>query len=546
MLLGLTVMAAVAALMYQGVADGLVRNKISAAQNAALNETSQVQEAFNATDKTDMTTLYNVAVDSVKGITSSSADSSSIVVLMRARGNPSPGIPVVSAGQAKTLTPPMDLQRALAADPTHQQTKIMNVRQGDHTLPAVIVGSRVQVPNAGSYDLYLVFPMTKETQALSVVRNSFIGGGLALVLLLGACAYLATRLVVMPVRDAALVAEKLADGDLDERMPVKGEDDIAQLATTFNAMAASIQVQIAQLEDLSRLQQRFTSDVSHELRTPLTTIRMAADILYDSRGDFTAPVARSTELLSKELDRFEGLLGDLLEISRFDAGAAVLETAPLAMRPLCEDVVEMYAQLAENAGCSVTVDAPSDVEIPADRRRIERIVRNLVSNAIEHSNGKPVVVTLRSNLTAVSVSVRDYGVGLKEGEADKVFDRFWRADPARARTTGGTGLGLAISLEDAHLHHGWLEAWGALEEGSCFRLTLPRQEGVSISASPGPLHPANVRAPKLLAAPGTRSSDGGVRLIAGLPFALEGKDGRNTWPVLEGEARVVRVQDDER
>ena len=121
-----------------------------------------------------------------------------------------------------------------------------------------------------------------------------------------------------------VTAERLAAGNLDERMRVRGEDDIARLATSFNAMASSLQRQIGQLEDLSHLQQRFTSDVSHELRTPLTTIRMAADMIHDSRGDFAAHVARSSELLSKELDRFESLLADLLEISRFDAGGAVL------------------------------------------------------------------------------------------------------------------------------------------------------------------------------------------------------------------------------
>ena len=130
-----------------------------------------------------------------------------------------------------------------------------------------------------------------------------------------------------------------------------------------------------------------------------------------------------------------------------------------------------------------------------DSRRIERILRNLVSNAIEHGEGRPIEITLGSNDSAVAVTVRDHGVGLRPGEAALVFTRFWRADPARARTTGGTGLGLAISLEDARLHAGRLEAWGALGEGSCFRLILPRQADATITGSPLPLSPLLSRRP---------------------------------------------------
>ena len=347
-------------------------------------------------------------------------------------------------------------------------------------------------------------------------------------------------IVMLTARTDTLdVVAGLEAGNLDERMPVRGEDDIARLATSFNAMASSLQRQIGQLEDLSHLQQRFTSDVSHELRTPLTTIRMAADMIHDSRGDFAAHVARSSELLSKELDRFESLLADLLEISRFDAGGAVLSRTPTSMRQLCAEVNDMHAQLADKLGCRLVLDAPNDVTIDVDRRRVERILRNLVANAIEHGQGQPVVVTLRANSTAVSVSVRDYGIGLKEGEADKVFDRFWRADPARARTTGGTGLGLSISLEDARLHDGFLEAWGAPGEGSCFRLTLPRVQGVAIAASPGPLQPGLSARTKQISSGTMRTSDGGARLASGYPVAIDAKKRSNALPqVIDGEGAV--------
>ena len=319
---------------------------------------------------------------------------------------------------------------------------------------------------AGDYGLYFIYPMHREREIISFIGQTFLLGGAALILLVGAIAFVVTRLVADPVRRAAIVAERFADGNLDERMQAKGEDDLARLGTSFNGMAASIQQQIAQLENLSRVQQRFVSDVSHELRTPLTTIRMAGDLIHDSRSGFEPTVARSAELLHHELDRFESLLTDLLEISRFDAGAAVLEIEASDLRACVDRAVDAHRTLAARKGTQLVVNEPDEPVIAEmDSRRIERVLRNLVSNAIEHGEGLPIEVTIGSNDSAVAVTVRDHGVGLRPGEAALVFTRFWRADPARARTTGGTGLGLAIALEDARLHAGRLEAWGALGRG---------------------------------------------------------------------------------
>jgi two-component system, OmpR family, sensor histidine kinase MtrB len=335
-----------------------------------------------------------------------------------------------------------------------------------------------------------VFPMDREEATLAVVSRTFTVGGIALVLLVGAVAYVVTRVVVDPVRRAALVAERLSSGRLNERMTARGEDDIARLAAAFNGMADNLQRQIRQLENLSHVQQRFSSDVSHELRTPLTTIRMAGELLYDSRGDFAPQVARTAELLHAEIDRFEALLTDLLEISRFDAGAAVLELEDVDLVDLVHRVVESTRPLAERRGIQVVVRTgrrPCLAE--ADARRVERIVRNLVVNAIDYADTVNVIVLVDANEEAAALAVRDHGVGLKPGEAAMVFNRFWRADPARARTSGGTGLGLSISLEDAHLHGGWLQAWGERGRGSVFRLTVPRFAGQLIAGSPLPLGP---------------------------------------------------------
>jgi two-component system sensor histidine kinase MtrB len=273
-------------------------------------------------------------------------------------------------------------------------------------------------------------------------------------------------------------------------MLVQGEDDLARLGRAFNEMAEGLERQINQLEELSRVQRRFVADVSHELRTPLTTVRMASELIYEARGGFEPTLGRSAELLNNQLDRFEALLGDLLEISRFDAGAAVLDVEAVDARGVVNRVTEILAPLAERKGSVLRLDLPAEPAVAEiDSRRVERIVRNLVANALEHGEGRPVDVTVRTDGEAVAISVRDHGVGLRDSEAAMVFNRFWRADPARARTTGGTGLGLSIALEDAHLHGGRLEVWGRRGRGAHFLLTLPCRAGVVLAESPLPLVP---------------------------------------------------------
>jgi two-component system, OmpR family, sensor histidine kinase MtrB len=358
----------------------------------------------------------------------------------------------------------------------------------------LVIGS--PVPTAGGpLELYYLFPLDTQEQLAAQVRVVVLATGAVLTALLALLAALMTRLIVQPVRVAARTAQRLSAGLLDQRIQVRGEDDLARLAAAFNQMAANLQRQIVRLEEMSRLQRRFTSDVSHELRTPLTTVRMAADLLFSSRDDFDPAAARSAELLQAELDRFESLLTDLLEISRFDAGFAALDAEPTDLVPVVQRVGERLEGLAERCGVEIQVAVPdSPVIAEVDARRVERVLRNLVGNAVEHGERRPVLVTLAMDESAVAVTVRDHGVGLKTGEEKLVFNRFWRADPSRARQTGGTGLGLSISLEDARLHGGWLEAWGAPDKGAQFRLTLPIRAGDRLVSSPLRLVPDDARA----------------------------------------------------
>ncbi|MGY0018108.1 MtrAB system histidine kinase MtrB [Streptomyces sp. YJ-C3] len=410
-------------------------------------------------------------------------------------GSGSGRAPRGSGGVEPDRSVPVDLRAQVdrTTSASQEYTRIVYT-DGQPSQPGLVIGKQLTDPQGNPYQLYYLFPLTQEEKSLGLVKGTLATAGLFVVVLLGAIAWLVVRQVVTPVRMAAGVAERLSAGRLQERMKVTGEDDIARLGEAFNKMAQNLHLKIQQLEDLSRMQRRFVSDVSHELRTPLTTVRMAADVIHEARVDFDPVTARSAELLADQLDRFESLLADLLEISRFDAGAAALEAEPIDLREVVRRVVGGAEPLAERKGTHIRIvgdDQPVVAE--ADARRVERVLRNLVVNAVEHGEGKDVVVRLAAAGGAVAVAVRDYGVGLKPGEATRVFSRFWRADPARARTTGGTGLGLSIALEDARLHGGWLQAWGEPGGGSQFRLTLPRTADEALRGSPIPLEPEDSR-----------------------------------------------------
>ncbi|RCV55703.1 MtrAB system histidine kinase MtrB [Marinitenerispora sediminis] len=393
-----------------------------------------------------------------------------------------------ASGDVSEASVPVQLREQVqnSTDLERQYYRYTEIVRGHSREPGLAVGAQL----SSAFELYYLFPLDHEQEMLDLVQQTLFLVASALIILLAAIAYVVTRQVVIPVRQAASSAERLSSGDLSERMRVRGEDDLARLAVSFNDMAGSLQEKIHELEELSKVQRQFVSDVSHELRTPLTTIRMAGDLLYDDRDDLDPTMRRSVELLQSQLERFEELLADLLEISRHDAGAATLAVESVDIRDAVMRAVGDAEQIAERRGIKVVLRLPAEPCVAEfDVRRINRILRNLVVNAIEHSEGKDVIVTAAGDRDAVAVAVRDFGVGLKEGEEHLCFDRFWRADPARARTTGGTGLGLSIAREDALLHGGWLQAWGMPAKGAQFRLSLPRKAGAELRGSPLPLAP---------------------------------------------------------
>ncbi|MEO6944577.1 MAG: MtrAB system histidine kinase MtrB [Lacisediminihabitans sp.] len=488
------------------IGDNLYKTRLAQVQTEANNATAIAQQTFdNAQSTGDQAVELDAVGISVKSSVLSSVRSpgSTSMGLLRIPGQQTDRImTTITSSTFPTELVSQDIRDAVAKSAGKRvYTQSVTLKDG---APGLVAGSLIDIQPAGLYELFLVYDLADAQTTLNFVQTTLAIGSIALVLLIGAVTYIVVRLVVGPIRLAAETSEKLAAGQLEQRIPEHGQDVIATLARSFNGMADSLQRQIGKLAELSRVQQRFVSDVSHELRTPLTTIRLAGDVLYDQREDFPPATARTAELLHTQVIRFEELLADLLEISRYDAGAVELELEPTNLVRLVEDSVESMMPVAVRRGSELRVVAPGgyfDAEL--DARRIRRILRNLLGNAIEHGEGHPIIVTVDSNANAIALAVRDYGVGMHPGDLERVFDRFWRADPSRKRTIGGTGLGLSIALEDATLHDGNLEVWSEFGVGSCFRLTLPRERGMQIESSPIDLPPDD-------SAPGIEAAESGA------------------------------------
>lgn len=378
-----------------------------------------------------------------------------------------------------------EMRQAVRDNSEYQWQAVALPRGNNLTDPGIVVGTTLNLPIVGSYEAYIVYTLAPEEATVKLVMQVLLVGSITLLLLFTGMIWAVSYQIMLPITRTAQAAKKLTNGDLSARVLVKGDDELAVLGESFNNMADSLQAQIWQYSELARLQQRFVSDVSHELRTPLTTIRMATDMIHDSKDELPALPRRSAELLHEQVDRFDNMLADLLEISRFDAQTAQLVREDHDLVKLIRRVIADNQILADNNGVKVVFD-PTQIPCVAevDERRIERIVRNLLVNAYEHAEGKPVHVELAANASTVAIRVRDFGVGMSDEVASHVFDRFYRADPARPRTTGGTGLGLAICAEDAHLHQGSLEAIGCPHSGSAFRLLIPVKANEPMGQAP--------------------------------------------------------------
>ena len=446
---------------------------------------SSAQSVFSSSTATSPDQVQESARGALASLKASAAGAGATnVALLRSEGSTaSLRINQIEDEQMRGLITPQ-MREAVAQGGAQWQSVGIRASDSDKVSPGILVGTQVQLPRAGTHELYILYSLAADQRQVDVVLRVLVLSALPIIVALPIGVFALLHRLLLPVRLTVSAATKAAEGDLDVRVEVHGADEMAALGRAFNAMTSSLQDTISRYDELAKLQQRFVSDVSHELRTPLTTIRMAEDIVWDNREDLPAHARRSAELLHDQTERMEQMLADLLEISRYDAASALLDAEERDLRPIVTRVVEACAELAQRQGVPVEVVAPARAAAEIDERRIERVIRNLVVNAIEHADGTRVTITVATSATDVACRVRDRGVGMTQEVADHVFDRFYRADTARARTTGGTGLGLAIATEDVAIHGGRLQAYGEPGRGASFLMTLPKHAGDEIASWP--------------------------------------------------------------
>lgn len=471
------------------IATSLFENQKSQALQESISGFRNVQSVLNSSEmRSDSEIRRNVSRTLTVLDAGASGKRSWILVPLEGQGKQG-FIPEQSSDKSlNSSSIPTDFKNTVRdRDGVYWQTSTITTFENnrERTSPVLIVGTHVSIAQNPHYGLFTVYDMTDSSSTIAHINFVLFGGFCALLTVVLSVVWFVTRFVVRPITQTAITAERLAAGDLDQRVSVKGEDQAARLGISFNRMADSLQEKIVQLERLSTLQQRFVSDVSHELRTPLSTVRLGTELLYDSRENMTPMQVRSVELLHGQVDRFQSMLADLLEISRFDAGSAMLTIDTEDFIQVLSNILQEALPHLERTNTKLNVHTNHEsIMVDMDRVRIERVLRNLLYNAIEHGESRPIDVYVDANATNLGIAVRDHGIGLSEDEAVQVFNRFWRADTSRKRTLGGTGLGLSIAAEDVRLHGGTLEAWGEKGRGACFTINLPLVHGAPLGESP--------------------------------------------------------------
>jgi two-component system, OmpR family, sensor histidine kinase MtrB len=327
-----------------------------------------------------------------------------------------------------------------------------------------VAGTRYLVVGgkANGRELYFFFSEDSLRHELAVLRNILLAGTGILVLLAGLVGVVLARRTLRPVARASDAARSLAEGLLETRLPVEGQDEFGAWAQSFNEMAAALEAKIAALSAAQARERRFTADVAHELRTPLTALVGEASLLEEHLERMPAESRRPAELLISDVGRLRRLVEDLMEISRLDAGAE-------SVREETVDLGSLVATAVRARGWEQQVRIDTDrVVLTSDPRRLERIAANLIGNALQH--GRDVAVKVGRDGVGAFVEVIDRGAGIPPEHLPHLFERFYKADAARSG--GGTGLGLAIAQENARLLGGEIEVWSEPGEGSRFTLRV--------------------------------------------------------------------------
>nr|WP_050507206.1 HAMP domain-containing sensor histidine kinase [Streptomyces rimosus] len=314
--------------------------------------------------------------------------------------------------------------------------------------------------------VYAEFALTDEKADISALVTAAQAGALPALALAVVPALFAARRVLRPVRRLREAAERITSGELDTRLPVTGRDELADLTVTFNEMARALEKDDAELRRMEANARRFAADVSHELRTPLAAMSAVTEVLDEDAARLDPDTADAVRLISDETTKLARMVEDLIEVSRFDAGAADLHLDEIDVAMALRKTLQLRGWQDQ-----VETDLPEGLRARFDPRRIDVVVANLVGNALRHG-GTPVRLTAYATSGRLRIDVADQGPGIDPQALPHVFDRFYKADAARARSSG-SGLGLAIAMENVRLHGGTLRAANAPGGGAVFTVEVP-------------------------------------------------------------------------
>lgn len=382
------------------------------------------------------------------------------------------GRAVVTYGSDESSGKDLDLLTPRLRSATADAGGVMIQRVDADNGPKLVIGTPLLITEVtgkqrpSGLEIYAVRDLDEVQQQIDSLTTRAVLTSALVVPIAVLLALLAAGTVLRPVRDLRTTARRLAAGDLGARLRPRGSDELAELAGTFNDTAASLEKSVGELARMEADSRRFVADVSHELRTPLSTLTAVAEVLESEAAGMTPDARESTRLAVTETRRLTELVEDLMEVSRFDAGAAMLHPEPVGLDSLIRDCLRSRGWLDH-----VELDA-SDDEAVLDPRRLGVVLANLVGNALRHGE-PPVQVDASGDPTTLTITVRDHGPGLPDETMQHLFDRFYKADPARTRTAG-SGLGMAIAAENAKLHGGTIDAGNAERGGAVFTVRIPR------------------------------------------------------------------------
>ncbi|MFG2292456.1 ATP-binding protein [Streptomyces sp. NPDC048603] len=350
---------------------------------------------------------------------------------------------------------------------------------GPDGTPTLVVGMPVFFEHTGVREptrlvFYVTMPLVPEQATVGLMVEAARSGALPGLAIALVPALLAARSVLRPVREMRRATERIGSGRLDTRIEVRGADELAGLARTFNETARALERSVDELQQAGARARRFAADVSHELRTPLAGMLAVTEVLDEDAERLDPDTAKALRLISSETGKLAVLVEDLMEISRFDARAAELNLDEV-------DIAEAVTKTLQRRRWGpeqVTTELPRDIRARLDPRRFDVILANLVGNALKHGEA-PVRVTVQTRAATGSgdgarllLEVADSGPGIAPEVLPHIFDRFFKADASRARSAG-SGLGLAITLENIRLHGGTVRAANGPAGGAVFTVDMP-------------------------------------------------------------------------